>query len=430
MTSGNAAWSGARIAALVLATVTSSACTGDARPSTTAVVDSAGVRIVTNLPGSIESAVAWSLPAQPVVDIGSGVSPDVPLYRVTAVVPLDGSRVAVGMDTPPQALVFEPGGTLAATLGRQGEGPGEFATVTSVVQLAGDSLAVWDQNRRRVSVFMDGRYVRDVDLSALALLSPLAAGSLDTPSAWSQLLPSTAGSLVLLQVRIGGEPAPGAFRMEAPSYRLTTDGEEQARFGPFPGEELYNLGVGLGGIYSYPFGADTYGATAADAFVVGTAETPEFRLYGHSGALERIVRWADQDRTVGGRLLAEWSEIREAWFASMSADQRVVIGDFLNRMPHPERFPAYDGIVTSDVGEIWIGEYAGPLEMPYPPLHVRAPVRRWLVFDIDGALVATVHTPEGFQPYAVREERIWGVYTDELDIESIRAYAITRACCS
>jgi hypothetical protein len=54
------------------------------------------------------------------------------------------------------------------------------------------------------------------------------------------------------------------------------------------------------------------------------------------------------------------------------------------------------------------------------------PGRRWLVFGPDGALTAHVSTPEGFEPYAVREGRMWGVYTDEVDVESIRAYRLKR----
>ena len=147
-------------AALVLAAVTLSACAGSSGPAATTVTDSAGVQVVTNQPGSIEAAQTWRLAAQPVVEIGAGASPDAPLYRVAAVVPLPGGRVAIGTQTPPQVLVFASDGTLAATLGRQGDGPGEFHGVASVVPIGADSLAVWDDRRRRMSVFtMDGSLI-------------------------------------------------------------------------------------------------------------------------------------------------------------------------------------------------------------------------------------------------------------------------------
>jgi hypothetical protein len=176
----------------------------------------------------------------------------------------------------------------------------------------------------------------------------------------------------------------------------------------------------------FPFGAGTYGVTSGDALVVGTADAPEFRMYGPSGALQQIVRWPDHDRTVGGPFLSEWSEFVDDWVASMPPGQRDGIREILDGMPQAERFPVYDRIVASDNGEIWVGAYAGQLTMPGTPLNARVPARRWLVFGPDGALAGSVHTAEGFQPHAVRDGQVWGVFRDQLDIESVRAYDIVK----
>jgi hypothetical protein len=416
---------------LVLAALAPSACAdGAAGRGTATVVDSAGIAIVTNVPGSIEAAETWSLAEEPAVDIGSGVDPDVALFRVTAVVPLDSGRVAVATNSPPQVLVFEPDGTVGSTLGREGDGPGEFASIASVVRLGADppavadSLGVWDDVRRRISVFTeDGRYVRDVDLSGLAPLTPIAAPNVLVPAGWTYVLPSSRGSLVLFVVGLFG-PGEGVRRVEIPSYRITGDGEELARLGPFPGSETFMSSQT--GMAPYPFGAETHGATSGDALVVGTAESPELRLYGPSGALERIVRWPDHDRTVGGPLLSDWNDFVDGWLTPMPATERASLRGILDDMGLPERFPAYDGLVTADTGEIWAGTYAGQLTMPATPLNVRVPARRWLVFDGDGILVAGVDTPEGFEPYAVHEDRVWGVFKDELDVESVRAYEMVK----
>lgn len=117
-------------------------------------------------------AEEWALAPAPIVEVGSGASPDVALFRVVAVTPLAGDRVAIGMTAPPQVLVANPDGTRAATLGREGDGPGEFSGVRSLVRIEPDSLAVWDPERRRISVFTeDGRFQREVALADLAPLS-------------------------------------------------------------------------------------------------------------------------------------------------------------------------------------------------------------------------------------------------------------------
>lgn len=390
------------------------------------VADSAGVQIVTNLSGSIESAERWSLSTEPAVEIGSGASPDVALFRVTDVTPLVGGRVAVGTNGPPRALVFERDGTLAARLGREGEGPGEFASVGSVVSLGADSLAVWDPDRRRISVFSaDGRFAREVDLSDTAPPSARSAPNTEMTAGFTHLLPSTSGSLVLFGEGVfGSNPEPGVKRPELPAYRIMTDGEEIARFGTFPGMETV-LTVATGQL-PLPFGARTYATTSGDALVVGTAEATRYRVFAPNGELARIVRWPEGDRAVGGSSLSRWSDMVE--------EAPPEIRGLVESLPRPDRVPAYEGLVATGDGEILVGDYPGPLgifplrradggpEMLQP--RIRLPARRWLVFDPGGALTATVHTPEGFEPYEVREGLVWGVYTDEVEVESIRAYEL------
>lgn len=184
---------------------------------------------------------------------------------------------------------------------------------------------------------------------------------------------------------------------------------------------------GPAGALPLPLGARTYAVTSDDAFVVGTADATEFRVFAPTGELTRIVRWPDHDRAVEGPFLSRWSEMVNA-----SPEMRPLV----EPLPRPERFPAYEGLVATDTGEILVGDYAGPRGI-WPLRHghegpeafapeIRVPARRWLVFHADGALAAHVSTPEGFEPYAVRGGMMWGVYTDEVDVESIRAYQLNR----
>lgn len=414
-----------RAAVLALMAAALCGCGGASQPATT-VTDSAGVEIVSNLPGSSEAAETWSLSAEPVVQIGAGADPEVALFQVTDVAPLGGRRVAVGMNTPARALVLEPDGTVAATLGREGEGPGEFSSVGSLVPLGADSVAVWDPDRRRISVFTtDGRFTREVDLSPIAPVTTRAAPDNRSNSGITHLLASASGSLVLFgEGAVSSTPEPGVGRPELPSFRITTEGEELASFGTFPGMEWFHGGPA--GALPLPFGARTYAATSDDSFVLGTAEATEFRVFGPDGAVIRIVRWPDQDRTVAGPYLSKWSDMVES---APSGIRQLV-----ESIPRRERFPAYEGLVATEAGEILVGDYPGPLGIW--PLRradhgpealrpeIRVPARRWLVFDADGALTARLGTPEGFEPYAVRDGLIWGIHSDEMDVESVRAYEI------
>lgn len=394
-----------------------SSCTEEA-PEARSVADSAGVQIVTNLHGSLEAADVWTLSAEPFVDIGSGQDPEVPLFGVTDVTPLDGDRVAIAMNRPSTVLVFGSQGRLIGRLGQEGEGPGEFFNLRSVVHLGGDSLAAWDQERRRMSVFtVEGRFIREVDLSEIALAN---APSADAPGGTTFLHPAGQGSLILFAEAVFGEQR-GVKRESANSYRITTDGEATGAYGPFPGMETF---LGPQGGAFVPFGARTFAVTSGHALVVGSSEVSELRFYAPDGELERIVRWPDRDRTADGVFLSRWSTLAEEWVSEQPSAQRDLFREYLEAIPKAERFPAFADLVSDSNGQIWVGVYPGPLGIQMNQRMLRVATRRWLVFDPDGVVSATVSTPAGFEPHAVREGVVWGVYRDDLEVESVRAYRI------
>lgn len=291
-----------------------------------------------------------------------------------------------------------------------------------MVPFAGDSVAVWDPDRRRISVFTsDGTFAREVDLGGVAPPSARGAPNTSVAAGFIHLLPSTSGSLYLFAEGVFGSDEPGVSRVEMPAYRISADGEQLARFGPFPGVALFG-----GSGFPIPFSARTHATTVSGGLVVGTADATQFRVFTPDGSLDRIVRWPDHDRAVGGPFLSRWSDMVEG------APPRI--GGLVESLPRPDRFPAYEGLLSTDAGEILVGDYPGPLGLvpmrradhgpeAFRPER-RMPARRWLVFDSDGAVVATVSTPEGFEPYGVREGLMWGLYTDEVDVESVRAYEI------
>jgi hypothetical protein len=360
-----------------------------------------------------------------VVSIGSGERPDVALFRVTTVTPLAEGRVAVGSSSPAGVRLFEEDGTPAGVVGGSGEGPGEFSTVQSVVELSGDSLAVWDPNRRRVSIFTeDGDFQREIALDASVMPSLETAGGSTQTSGWTYLLPSSSGTVDVLAVGFFG-PGTGIHRAEAPSYRFDMEGREVARFGPFPGAESF--AGGQVGFLPLPFGKRTHGVTVADALVVGTAEVAEVRVFGADGALQRIVRWPDHDRTVTGPLVSQWEDWLDEQLSAMPEAQRRDMRAAFDALPHPAQFPAYANLVAGEGSEFWVGEYPGQLGLLGLPSEVPPPPdRRWLVFDISGALLATAETPAGFEPHVVREGRVWGVHKDDFLVESVRAYELKR----
>ena len=53
--------------------------------------------------------------------------------------------------------VYDSAGAYQGALGRRGQGPAEFATITSVTPMRADSLAVFDASQRRLTIWSASR---------------------------------------------------------------------------------------------------------------------------------------------------------------------------------------------------------------------------------------------------------------------------------
>ncbi len=106
--------------------------------------------------------------AEPALEIGvlDGAE-DYSFGRLAGVIRLDDGGLAVSDAMSNRISVFEPDGTIRLTFGGEGEGPGEFRSL-SRIYARGDSLFAFDARGGRLSVFdTDGEYLGQGDRDAL-----------------------------------------------------------------------------------------------------------------------------------------------------------------------------------------------------------------------------------------------------------------------
>lgn len=110
-----------------------------------------------------------------VLSIGSMSGEHDAFGRVTAIALDSRGRILVADETGPHFKVFEPSGGYLATVGRRGEGPGEFSAPWNISAGPGDSVFVWDFQRSLISVFSPDDYdwVRDVRVSPTWLVNSM-----------------------------------------------------------------------------------------------------------------------------------------------------------------------------------------------------------------------------------------------------------------
>lgn len=142
---------GAKIA-VALAVVAAASCGTEERDGRTSVArDSAGVTVVEN-----------SGPDRPldveITPIADLIPPDSALTVVSQGVTVDEAtgRVFVADRPNDRVVVFEPSGMYVGTLGRSGDGPGEFRDPAAVSMDPSGSLVVWDNRRRILSRWSSG----------------------------------------------------------------------------------------------------------------------------------------------------------------------------------------------------------------------------------------------------------------------------------
>lgn len=91
---------------------------------------------------------------------------------------------------------------------------------------------------------------------------------------------------------------------------------------------------------------------------------------------------------------------------------------YLDGMEYPETLPAASALMYDSAGHLWVRPFAFPFEEEAAP--------PFIVFDDDGRLLGEVAFPARFDARAITDERAYGVWTDELDIEQVRVYALRR----
>jgi hypothetical protein len=374
-------------------------CADEPPSAALARADSAGIEIVSNH-APLATLPVLAVSSSPSIEFGS--DPTGPtLYDVRAVVLLGDGSVAVGNNGSKSVVVFGPTANAVAEMGREGDGPGEFNAIEGVVA-ASDSLLVYDPTLKRLTVFSQtGALGRTTDLRNVA-----------PEFGWSELLKAEGALIVLGTGGIGPDRNPGVYRWPSPARSITLGGSLLASYGEFPGAEFF---IGEQGLGMLPFGARLFAATTGEMLVVGRAEESELEYYEADGSLRRIVRWPDHAREVSD---ADFEAYLEAEFATIPAEQRAAVRARLGTIPHADRAPPYQDLVATDEGLIWVGDYPGQGAI------ASQRARTWIVIGTDGSLRARVETPAGFQPHLVRGGLVYGVFKDDLGVESVRAYEL------
>lgn len=372
--------------------------------------DSLGIQIIESEgPSWITS---WVVGEEPVLRIGVGHGPEeYTLHRVTSVIRLSDGRFVVANDGSGELRWYDPSGEFLSRAGRRGQGPGEFLSLSELIQLPGDSLAVSDVRLARLSVLdSEGELVRTVRVE----------GEFGRPIPVARFRDQTYLSVspVAFALRAEGPP-----RVERLSIDVALLSEEDGVAEPLmnlPGIEVEIAptgttldGVELIGRMPRTLGRNTAVAADAQGWVVGDNDRAELQYRDPAGDLIRIARWQMEPRLVTPNDVARVREIRlEA--ASTPATRAA-----LDEHPElPETMPAFDAKILFDTeGNTWVKAFA--------PFFEDDP-NRFLVFDSDGIWLGFVEAPVGTEIMAIGDDWVAGVSRDAFGVETVVVHELQK----
>jgi len=80
--------------------------------------------------------------------------------------------------------------------------------------------------------------------------------------------------------------------------------------------------------------------------------------------------------------------------------------------------PTHSNVVFDAARNLWVENYRLPWDNDSP--------RIWSVFDPEGRWLGDVELPNGLRVYEIGEDHIAGVQRDDMGVEYVRLYRVTK----
>jgi hypothetical protein len=322
---------------------------------------------------------------------------------ILGAVRLPNGTTVVAEENGPRLLFFDTSGTLVRTVGRRGDGPGEFQ-VPQFLGRTEDTVWVYDFSHSRVTRFDDaGELLGIVNLTP-PLPSALAIGDLRD------------GSLVLMGqwASNGSRNTQGLVRDSVAVVRYAA-GIRADTIAVIPGREYVRRADETGRMVmsTAVFGRRASAVTWNGQIVLGIQNDRSLRVIGMDGRDKLVLRWPGPDLRLSETQISDWVENQ---VAAARSDQRDGLRVVLESSPRPERRPAYGRLLASRSGELWVAEYAAPDVEP----------ASWDVFSRDGVWLGRVPNPEQLRILDVGSDwllvaRLDSLGAEHLELRSLRS---------
>jgi hypothetical protein len=383
-------------------------CVGSS-DSTESQGEFAGAQIVENETPRWSEAEVWRVSDVPVLTIGSSTGADAyMLFQVPGAVRLSDKSIVIANGGTNEIRWFDSTGAFVRSVGRHGEGPGEFNRIAALLRGLADTVFVWDQRLQRVSVFSpSGTHVRTVRRTS-------------TEYPWATPLGLFGDGTFVLD----GRPTPpraarlGRMGWDTTAYLWTRSiGDTETVIVRRPYRSYYGheweRTVAPNTVVFAPIPST---AVASEMLYYTKGEHFEIEAYEPNGTLVRLIRRnvvptrirdGDVERYAEWRVENATSNIdEEGW-------RRV-----FDQSPREEFFPFIRELLVDADENLWVKHYRPDWEEELPSL--------WSVFDAAGRWLGEVEIPDGVTVFQIGADFVLGLTKNDLDVETVVMFPLTR----
>ncbi len=342
--------------------------------------------------GAWNASTAWTVGAEPTLEIGSE-TPGYQFAGIRGAVRLSDGRISVGDAGSSEVRLYDPEGKLISKIGRAGGGPEEFRSLGKLVRAAGDSVVVFDAASRRVSVLdRDGRVARTFTPHA-ATAGARLAGVLDN------------GSFVF-GVPLALPPRAGLSRDTIAYLLVSPDGSVADTLGIAPGGQQFQQANGNHvARLSLPFGPTAAAIAGGERIVFGATDRYELHEYGPDGSATRILRRKVVPQPFTN---AHDRQATEGFPPQIAAR--------LAEVPRPAQVPVFASMLMDGQNNLWVKDHPSP----------QAVSVAWTVFDHRGSMLGQVQLPVNLRITDIGDDYVLGVWPDDLGVERVRMYPLRK----
>ena len=383
------------------------------------VVETIGdTTVVRTLSGSVWGSEATLVPE---VSIGELDGPEEYLFGRIVSIAVDDDRDVYVFDQQAQHVrVFDSDGAYVGTIGRRGEGPGEFGSAEAIAVLPDGRLVARDPGNRRIAAFgpssehsehwgfVPGNYGSDsplhTDAQGRTYLITLDLSSTDWVRHIIVLGPDGAHLDTLPEPSSPYEPPV-----------VVAEGEVEGGFARY--------------IHAVPF-APSFQWTVHPSghFVTGLPADYRIELARDDGILriERITDPVPVHADEGARRRVSVERLLQSMIPGWSWDGPSI----------PEHKPFYRQLLAGRDGRIWVRLWTEGHRVEnedHDPEDPRSTAVTWTeslrydVFEPDGTYLGVVAPPDDFTPFVnpvFDGDHVWAVTRDELGVERVVRYRI------